>query len=90
MYAIISDGGRQYRVEEGQVLDLDYRDSAPGDQVKFDRVLAGQTGDAFKLLAGSLGHQRNRLCRLEQPERKHVGLRNDGDILLSIHAIADG
>jgi large subunit ribosomal protein L21 len=40
MYAIISDGGRQVKVEEGQQLDIDYRDLAAGDQVKFDRVLA--------------------------------------------------
>ena len=26
MYAIIVDGGRQYKVEEGQEFDLDYRD----------------------------------------------------------------
>ncbi|NMC18922.1 MAG: 50S ribosomal protein L21 [Thermogutta sp.] len=25
MYAIIEDGGRQYKVEEGQILDIDYR-----------------------------------------------------------------
>ena len=40
MYAIIEDGGRQYRVEEGQVLDLDYREVSTGDQLIFDRVLA--------------------------------------------------
>ena len=40
MYAIIKESGRQYRVEEGQVLDVDYRDAAKGDQVQFDNVLA--------------------------------------------------
>jgi large subunit ribosomal protein L21 len=40
MYAIIADGGRQYRVEEGQELDIDYRDVSKGDSLKFDRVLA--------------------------------------------------
>lgn len=41
MYAIIADGGRQYRVEEGQELDIDYRDAATkGDELEFDRVLA--------------------------------------------------
>ena len=40
MYAIISEGGRQFKVEEGQELDIDYRDLPAGDQVKFDRVLA--------------------------------------------------
>jgi large subunit ribosomal protein L21 len=40
MYAIIEDGGRQYRVEEGQELDVDFREVDPGDELTFDRVLA--------------------------------------------------
>jgi large subunit ribosomal protein L21 len=47
MYAIISDGNRQYKVEEGQELVVDYRDVPAGEQVTFDRVLAvGGEGDA--------------------------------------------
>jgi large subunit ribosomal protein L21 len=40
MYAIIKDGPRQYKVEEGQELDLDFRDAASGETVTFDEVLA--------------------------------------------------
>ena len=40
MYAIVTDGSRQLKVEEGQILDIDYRDAAAGDEIKFDRVLA--------------------------------------------------
>ena len=40
MYAIITDGGRQYRIEEGQELDVDYRDVAAGTQLQFDKILA--------------------------------------------------
>ena len=40
MYAIISEGGRQFKVEEGQELDIDYRDLSAGNQITFDRVLA--------------------------------------------------
>jgi large subunit ribosomal protein L21 len=39
MYAIISDGGRQYKVEEGQILNLDYRDLAAGESLTLDQVL---------------------------------------------------
>ena len=49
MYAIISEGGRQFRVEEGQELDIDYREVSVGDQVKFDRVLACQTDSELKV-----------------------------------------
>lgn len=40
MYAIIQDGGRQYKVEEGLELDLDYREASAGDEVVFDQVVA--------------------------------------------------
>ena len=47
MYAIISDGNRQYRVEEGQEVLLNYRDVPAGEKITFDRVLAvGGDGDA--------------------------------------------
>ena len=49
MYAIISEGGRQLKVEEGQQLDIDYRDLSVGDQVKFDRVLACRDDGQFKV-----------------------------------------
>ena len=44
MYAIIADGGRQYRVEEGQELAIDFRDSSAGEKLVFDRVLAVSDG----------------------------------------------
>ncbi len=40
MYAIIQDGGRQFKVEEGQQLDVDYREVSAGDELTFDQVLA--------------------------------------------------
>jgi large subunit ribosomal protein L21 len=47
MYAIISDGNRQYKVEEGQEVVIHYRDVPAGEKITFDRVLAvGGDGDA--------------------------------------------
>ncbi len=40
MYAIIEDSGRQYKVEPGQELVVDYREVPAGQEVKFDQVLA--------------------------------------------------
>ena len=48
MYAIIVDGGRQYRVEEGMELDVDFRDVEDGSTVTFEKVLA-VGGDDLKL-----------------------------------------
>ena len=55
MYAIIADSGRQYKVEEGQTLEVDLREANPGDEITFDRVLAvGGEGD-FKLGTPEVG-----------------------------------
>ena len=45
MYAIIADGGRQYKVKEGQELTIDFRDMPAGEKLTFDRVLAISNGD---------------------------------------------
>jgi large subunit ribosomal protein L21 len=46
MYAIISDGSRQYKVEEGQEIVVNYRDVPAGEKIKFEKVLAvGGEGD---------------------------------------------
>ncbi|MFM8802622.1 MAG: 50S ribosomal protein L21 [Planctomycetia bacterium] len=39
-YAIVVDGGRQYRVSEGQVVEIDFRHLPAGSEVVFDEVLA--------------------------------------------------
>lgn len=39
-YAIIEDGGRQYKVREGEVLEVDYRGLGAGASLAFDRVVA--------------------------------------------------
>ena len=49
MYAIIQDGGRQFKVEEGQQLDVDYRDLSAGDQLVFDHVLAYRDQQGLKV-----------------------------------------
>ena len=49
MYAIIVDGGRQYRVSEGMELDVDYRDLPAGENVTFEKVLAVSGDDGLKL-----------------------------------------
>jgi large subunit ribosomal protein L21 len=49
MYAIIDAGGRQVRVEEGQELEVDYRDLQAGQEFKFDRVLAVRNDEGLKI-----------------------------------------
>jgi large subunit ribosomal protein L21 len=45
MYAAFEDGSRQYKVSEGDVVQVDYRDAAVGTQLEFDRVLLYKGGD---------------------------------------------
>lgn len=54
-YAIVCNGGRQYRVTEGMVVDIDYREGLEsGAEVVFDRVLAVSDGSNFRLGTPSL------------------------------------
>lgn len=40
MYAIIETGGKQYKVQQGDVLFIEKLNAGEGDAVTFDRVLA--------------------------------------------------
>jgi large subunit ribosomal protein L21 len=46
MYAVFEDGSRQYRVQEGEVVKVDYRDVKVGDSLEFDRVLLAEKDGA--------------------------------------------
>lgn len=39
MYAIIATGGKQYKVEAGDVIDVEKLNAEPGTQVTFDQVI---------------------------------------------------
>ena len=55
MYAIILDGGRQYKVEKGQQVDIDLRkDLNSGDSVEFGEVLAIGGSEGLKLGSPSI------------------------------------
>ena len=45
MYAVIATGGKQYRVEQGEVLRVEKLDAQEGDTVDFDQVLMVGSGD---------------------------------------------
>ena len=43
---MINSGGKQYRLTEGELVDLERLDGAVGDQVVFDQVLLVESGEA--------------------------------------------
>ena len=49
MNAIIEDGSRQYLVEEGDVIQLDYRAAEEGDQIELPHVLLYKNEDNLQI-----------------------------------------
>lgn len=43
-YAVFKTGGKQYRVEKGEVIDVEKIDAEVGDEKKFDEVLLVNNG----------------------------------------------
>jgi large subunit ribosomal protein L21 len=48
MYAIIETGGKQYKVQEGDVIYIEKLEASEGEQVTFDQVLAVGGGEGLK------------------------------------------
>ena len=47
MYAIIKTGGKQYKVSEGDILNVDLLSKAPKETVEFTEVIAVNDGKAL-------------------------------------------
>lgn len=57
MYAVIKAGGHQYRVKEGETLQVDKIEGQPGDKITFDKVLmvgGANTTIGAPLVAGAV------------------------------------
>ncbi len=48
MFAVIETGGKQYKVNEGDVIFVEKLEAEAGDTVTFDRVLALSDGDGIR------------------------------------------
>jgi len=49
MYAVIASGGKQYKVEQGEVLRVEKLPGDPGTPITFDRVLMVSDGEAVRI-----------------------------------------
>lgn len=49
MYAVIETGGKQYRVQEGDVITIEKLDVTAGDDITFDKVLMFHDGQALTI-----------------------------------------
>ncbi len=49
MYAIIASGGKQYKIQEGEILRVEKISGEPGTPVSFDRVLMFSDGESVSI-----------------------------------------
>ncbi|MBO6704139.1 MAG: 50S ribosomal protein L21 [Pseudomonadales bacterium] len=49
MYAVIESGGKQHRVEPGEVLQLEKLEAAQGDTIDFDKVMMIGEGEKVQI-----------------------------------------
>ena len=90
MFAVFEDGSRQYRVSEGDQIDVDFRDVGVGNQIEFDRVLlfsgndgvrvGNQTVTDAKVVAEVLEHGKGdkiyiQKCKRRKNYRRRIGHR---------------
>ena len=88
MYAIIADSGKQFKVEEGQELEIDYRDLEAGAKIDFDQVLAvgndsglklgKPTVDGAKVTAEVVAHSKGPKLEIQKFRRRKNSRRRTG------------
>ncbi|MFP4031892.1 MAG: 50S ribosomal protein L21 [Desulfococcaceae bacterium] len=49
MYAVVNSGGKQYKVQKGDILRVERMDGQVGDTVDFDRVLMFNDGEDVRI-----------------------------------------
>jgi large subunit ribosomal protein L21 len=49
MYAVVNSGGKQYKVQKGDILRVERMDGQVGDTVDFDRVLMFNDGEEVRI-----------------------------------------
>ena len=82
MYAVIESGGKQHRVEPGEVLRLEKLDASEGETVNFDKVMMIGEGENIQIgtpfvdggavTAEVVGHGRgDKVTIIKMRRRKH-------------------
>ena len=49
MFAVIETGGKQYKVNEGDIIFVEKMDVSEGDKITFDRVLSVSDDNGIKI-----------------------------------------
>ena len=75
MYAVIATGGKQYRVEPGDVIKVEKLSQEPEDLVEFEQVLLVSSEDGVKVGDPVVSGAKVTAKVLEQGGRKIHGLK---------------
>ena len=87
MYAVILTGGKQYRVQEGDTIEVEKLDGNPGDKVEFPVLMTSDNGTVVAgadvkavVTAAIVGHVRTKKIvvfkyKAKKNERKKNGHR---------------
>lgn len=90
MFAVIEDGNRQYRVQQGDLLVVDFREDAqPGQSLTFDKVLLANAGGGSVIgkptIAGAsvaaevvVGEFKGPKLEIQKLRRRHASRRHTG------------
>ncbi|MEW5248946.1 50S ribosomal protein L21 [Microbulbifer sp. 2201CG32-9] len=88
MYAVIESGGKQHRVEEGEVLRLEKLEVATGETIGFDKVLMVVDGDKVnigapvvdgaKVTAEVVSHGRGEKVKIIKFRRRKHSMKRQG------------
>jgi len=88
MYAVFESGGKQHRVEEGEVLRLEKIEVATGESVDFDKVLMVVDGetinigapvvDGAKVTAEVVKHGRGEKVKIIKFRRRKHSMKRQG------------
>ncbi len=89
MFAVFCDGGRQYKVQRGDRLVIDYRETLNvGDSLKFDEILLAGSKSASKIglpaIEGAvvdaqvLGHRKGDKLEIQKFKRRKKIRRHTG------------
>jgi large subunit ribosomal protein L21 len=88
MYAVIQTGGKQYRVSEGDVIEVSLLGGNPGDAIEFTQVLLLENEGNLKVkkqeLSGSkvvgkiMAHKKGKKIRVFRYKRRKNTMRTKG------------
>src|SRR3954470_21977207 len=89
MFAVFCDGGRQYKVQQGDRLVIDYREKwNAGDTLKFEEVLLAGSKSASKIGVPSItgavveaqviGHRKGDKLEIQKYKRRKKMRRHTG------------